>query len=219
MPHAMPECLSQNANGSKAHQAFVALSNLTFVLDLFLDRVLWISPVGPGRGKAGRDPENVLELWMQNSLQGDIRKVIVRGTNLDIPGAANLRLAYLAVRLLQQRIRLDEARRQARLDQTERNRDTDWHKLAAQYMAARRAAEDIVLLVRKLRGPQLRDFWLPVTAFTLVSTVTMLIRCALEAEGNAIMPRILPRCESLRSSCQHCDHTERVSAGTLPTYV
>ena len=52
-------------------------------------------------------------------------------------------------------------------------------------MDARRIAEDIVILVQELEPAQLGDFWLPVAAFTFVSTVTFLIRCALETEQSA----------------------------------
>jgi hypothetical protein len=52
-------------------------------------------------------------------------------------------------------------------------------------MEARRTAEDIVFLVQELGEAQLGDFWLPVVAFTFSSTVTFLIRCALETEQAA----------------------------------
>lgn len=50
MPILQREYLSHNPNESKAHEAFIALSNLTVVLDHCLDRVFWIN--GTVLGKA-----------------------------------------------------------------------------------------------------------------------------------------------------------------------
>lgn len=89
---------------------------------------------------------------------------------LEIPGAANLRLAYLSARLLLRRIQLDHTKKT----------DAAADALGAGYMQVRRTVEDIVSLVQELGEAQLGDFWLPVAAFTFSHTVTFLIRCALE---------------------------------------
>ena len=146
--------------------------NLTEVLDHCLEHVYNIRLEGQG---PARNLELELNRWV-DSLVGDIRKVIIRGSNLDIPGASNLRLAYLATRLLLRRIDLDKERKA---------QDPSSEVMANRTMEARRTAEDIVVLVQELGETQLGDFWLPVAAFTFSSTVTFLIRCALETEQTA----------------------------------
>lgn len=116
-----------------------------------------------------------LNKWIEN-LTGHVRKIIIRGTNLEIPGASNLRLAYLAIKLLLRRIELDRERQR---------HESDPEELANHIIDARRSAEDIVVLVQELEEWQLGDFWLPVASFTFVTTVTFLIRCSLEMDQNS----------------------------------
>jgi hypothetical protein len=143
--------------------------NLTDVLDHCLEHVYNIRIETQG---LTRNLDLDLNKWV-DSLTGDIRKIIIRGSNLDIPGASNLRLAYLATRLLLRRIELDRERQ---------SQEPKPEQMANRIMEARRTAEDIVVLVQELGEAQLGDFWLPVVAFTFSSTVTFLIRCALETE-------------------------------------
>lgn len=150
---------------------FIALVNLTTVLDHCLEHVYNINSEGPTKNL---DLE--LNKWIEN-LTGDVRKIIIRGANLLIPGASNLRLAYFAIKLLLRRIELDRERQRP---------DNDPEDLANHVIDARRSAEDIVILVQELQEWQLQDFWLPVASFTFVTTVTFLIRCALDTDQNTI---------------------------------
>ncbi|CAG8132629.1 unnamed protein product [Penicillium olsonii] len=172
VPLPIPEYLSDWEYNRAANSVFIELMNLTEVLDHCLEHVYNIRLEGQG---PARNLELELNRWV-DSLVGDIRKVIIRGSNLDIPGASNLRLAYLATRLLLRRIDLDKERKA---------QDPSSEVMANRTMEARRTAEDIVVLVQELGETQLGDFWLPVAAFTFSSTVTFLIRCALETEQTA----------------------------------
>lgn len=145
--------------------------SLTDVLDHCLEHVYSIREIQAPT----RNLELDLNKWV-DSLTGNIRKIIIRGSNLNIPGASNLRLAYLATRLLLRRIDLDRERQAP---------ESKPEEMANRLMEARRTAEDIVVLVQELREPQLSDFWMPVVAFTFSATVTFLIRCALETEQGA----------------------------------
>lgn len=169
MPLPIPEYLSDWEQNSEANSVFIELMNLTDVLDHCLEHVYNIRAETQG---PARNLELDLNKWV-DSLTGDIRKIIIRGSNLDIPGASNLRLAYLATRLLLRRIDLDRERQAP---------DANPEEMANRTMEARRTAEDIVVLIQELGETQLGDFWLPVAAFTFSSTVTFLIRCALETE-------------------------------------
>jgi hypothetical protein len=138
---------------------------LSELLQGFLEHVYSLEPVGPTG-----DLELALDQWV-DGLRNDVRKVIARGSMLDLPGAANLRLAYLSTRLLLRRIELN---------QTKEAQDPDPTALSARYMQVRRTAEDIVSLVQELDLPRLGGFWMPMAAFTFSHTATFLIRCALE---------------------------------------
>ncbi|KAJ5263500.1 transcriptional regulator family: Fungal Specific TF [Penicillium angulare] len=113
--------------------------------------------------------------WWVENVPIEVRKILTRGINLHIPGASNLRLSFLSVRLLLRRIELDRARQETNADN---------EMLSNSLIEARRSAEEIVTFVQELEESQLGDFWLPEVAFTFSSTVTFLIRCALETEQN-----------------------------------
>ncbi|KAJ5794746.1 transcriptional regulator family: Fungal Specific TF [Penicillium paradoxum] len=171
VPLPISDYLSDWERSPTANAVFVELMNLTDVLDYCLEHIYSI--------REAQAPTRNLELelnkWV-DSLTGDIRKIIIRGSNLDIPGASNLRLAYLATRLLLRRIDLDRERQAP---------ESNAEQMANRVMEARRTAEDIVVLVQELGATQLGDFWMPVVAFTFSATVTFLIRCALETEQPA----------------------------------
>lgn len=117
------------------------------------------------------DLERILSEW-EESLSDDIRRLVLRGTRLDVPGAANFRLAYLAVKLLLRRIQLDLCKNSA---QVEDNTAELYH------MNAERAAEEIAHLVQELDETQLRGFWIPVHAFSITSAAMFLLRNGLRA--------------------------------------
>lgn len=170
--YLLPE--EHSADDASAAAIFCALVGLSELLQGFLDHVYSLEPMGPIR-----DLELTLDQWA-DSLQNDVRKIIVRGTMLDLPGACNLRLGYLAIRLLLRRIELNQTKEA----QNAEAQNPDPTALSARYMQVRRTAEDIVSLVQELQLPQLGDFWMPMTAFTFSHTVTFLIRCAVEtADG------------------------------------
>ncbi|EKJ70833.1 hypothetical protein FPSE_08985 [Fusarium pseudograminearum CS3096] len=151
---------------------YIALVGLTDVLDLHLRHVHRLRNADEPR--ATTHLELALNSWVED-LGDDIRRVVIRGTNLAIPGAANLRLSYLTVRLLSQRIELEAEKR---------IREASDSRLLNRYMQARRTAEDILILVQELQAENLADFWLPSSAFALSTTVSFLLRCALETENS-----------------------------------
>lgn len=120
------------------------------------------------------DLENLLTNW-EDSLNDSLRRLVIRGTTLVGPGAANLRLAYLSVKLLIRRSQLDWDRMSLQID------DVD----SQYYIQARRVSEEIVDFVRELDETHFRDFWIPLNAYTLTSATTFLMRCALNSRGLA----------------------------------
>lgn len=170
-----------------AASVFVALYTLSEVLDHYLQHIYTLDP--EANGSSVRSLKFRLNSWVE-SLEGEVRKIIVRGTRLCFPGAANLRLAYLSVQLLQQRIELDFDRDRARSGS-----EDDTTIVSNQYISARRTAEDVVHFIQELEEKQLGDFWLSVSAFALSSTVTFLFRCALVTENS---PGALAQSPSLK---------------------
>lgn len=149
--------------GGGGNAVFLALVGLSEVLDAFLVHMYALKP---GRQDTPEfDPGAALRRW-EGSLIGDMRRLITQGRDISAPGASNLRLSYLFVRLLQRRMEIDH--------------NTD--NLSARYIHLREAAQDIVRLAQALRAPQLNDFWLPTAAFVFTSTVAFLLRVALETE-------------------------------------
>ena len=150
---------------------FVALISLTEVLDDFLQYIYHVDRTKTGSA-TGLDL--VLNGWV-DSLSGDTRHIVIRGTHLHIHGAANLRLSYLAIRLLVQRIQFETDRQHL---------DSADERLLNRYHETRRTSEDIVMLTQELQPLHLGDFWLSISAFCYPATIGFLLRCALETNSS-----------------------------------
>ncbi|KAH7024789.1 fungal-specific transcription factor domain-containing protein [Microdochium trichocladiopsis] len=161
---------------------FIAFVTLTDVVDVYLRHVFDLTTDLQQPGVRGQDAgtfstelENRLAQWA-DSLPHDLRRTIIRGTTVDTPGSANLRLSYLYIRLLSRKLGLDSGRHHLHQHtspaaQTQRQRH------------AREAAEDIVMFVQELSRGALADFWQSFNAFALSSTAAFLIRSALQQES------------------------------------
>ncbi|KAK0385928.1 hypothetical protein NLU13_7103 [Sarocladium strictum] len=168
--------LSDRMDGSTESLAvFVALLGLTNVLDHYLKYLYHISDGLAGSRSSIEDLELKLNQWI-DSLQPDIRRIITRGSDLSTPGAANLRLSYLSIRFLLCRLKLDHDRQR---------KATDYTILGNRHMQVQCTAEDIVIFVQELEDAQLKDFWLPTSAFTFTSVTTALLRSAIESKGTS----------------------------------
>lgn len=170
--------MSLGSDGDGSTEVFEALASLTDVLGPYLEQLY--SVLNPLQSRDGGSSCTLLNLdaWT-DTLSGRVRKVIIRGIDPDIPGAANLRLCFLAARFFSRRLALD--------------RDADGAALAgrapdARLLDVRMAVEEIVLFVSELTEKQLGDFWLPTTAFVFSSAVTFLVRLAVQSEIPASGP-------------------------------
>lgn len=150
---------------------FIALVSLTDVLDLYLRQIY---NVGKDKSWNTTNLELNLNNWV-DSLAGSCRLIILRGTRLDVPGAANLRLAYLTIRLLLQRIQLEADKQMY---------DLPDDRLLNRYVQARQTSEEILMLSQEFQVEQLGDFWLSISAFSFPATVNFLLRCGLETESS-----------------------------------
>lgn len=163
---------SQSRHTSPA-SVFIALVSLTEVLEQHLQ---FIYQVDRDKNINPANLELDLNTWVE-SLDGNVRLIILRGSHLDIPGASNLRFSYLTTRLLLQRIQL-EADKQVYGAHDER--------LLNRYLQARRTAEDILIMTQEFQPEQFGDFWLSTSAFSYPATVNFLLRCALETQSSPV---------------------------------
>ncbi|OAX80324.1 hypothetical protein ACJ72_05344 [Emergomyces africanus] len=159
-----------------ATSVFISLVTLTEVLGRYLEYIYHVVKGSPDPFEASTiDPELLLGEW-EETLSDDIRKSVMRGTRLDAPGAANLRLSYLAVKLLLRRIQLDRDRGPLPAEDAS---DCPF------YLRAQRAAENIVHFVQELDESHCHGFWIPANAFTLTSATSFLLRSALRSRNSS----------------------------------
>lgn len=165
-----------------AASIFIALTTLTEVLAQYLEHVYNVSITErfSASKMSAMDLEQTLSQW-EESLSDGVRRIVVRGTNIDAPGAANFRLAYLAVKLLLRRLQLDADRPSSTRD----NDEDDGGTGSPFYIQAQRAAEEIVHLMQELDESHFRGFWIPVNSLCLTSATTFLLRSALRKINSA----------------------------------
>lgn len=172
-PGASPDQIS-------AASCFVAFTTLSDVLGHCLELVYHLGNDFSKKPEASPfGLESLLTQW-EDSLTDSLRRLVIRGTGLVGPGAANLRLAYLSVKLLIRRSQLDLDRASLEID------DID----SVYYIQARRVSEEIVDFVRELDEVHCRDFWIPFNAYSLTSATTFLMRSALTSRGMARNPSL-----------------------------
>ncbi|KAL7810005.1 N-terminal binuclear Zn cluster-containing/DNA binding domain-containing protein [Trichoderma aethiopicum] len=161
---------TNNPRSELRANVFISLVTLSEVLGRFLQYVYCV-----GRDKpTTTDLEHALHQWT-DTLEGPCRRIVLRGSHLDVTGAANLRLAYLTAKLLLQRIQL-EAEKQGDSVSEE--------GVMNRYSEARMTSEEILMLIQDLQPEHLGDFWMSVSAFAFPAAVNFLLRCALETENS-----------------------------------
>ncbi|KEQ90403.1 hypothetical protein AUEXF2481DRAFT_48759 [Aureobasidium subglaciale EXF-2481] len=149
---------------------FTALLTLTDVLSQYLEHMYRISR-SAANDRSPTSPFNLESLLLdwEDTLPDDIRRLVIRGNDLGRAGAGNLRLSYLAVKLLLRRILRDAT-----------NLPPDHESVVQARIQTQRVAEEIVLHVQELQRPHLRGFWMPTNGFTLTSATLFLLRDALK---------------------------------------
>ncbi|TQV97779.1 N-terminal binuclear Zn cluster-containing/DNA binding domain-containing protein [Cordyceps javanica] len=160
----------------RAASIFIALVGLTKVLDISLEHIYNIQEHNIQEHKRRSTPqiESAFHEWA-DSLVGVARGVVVLGTDLDAPGACNLRLAYLSMKLLLQRIQPEASTK--RSGPPEQRDVTD-------YFQGLQVAEEVLNFTKNLHSKQLSDFWMSVGAFVYPTTVNFLLRHALETQSS-----------------------------------
>ncbi|RFU80034.1 hypothetical protein TARUN_2152 [Trichoderma arundinaceum] len=146
---------------------FEALASLSDVLASYLENLYSIRTQPLNR--QDRASKYKLDAWI-DSQTGDVRQIIIRGTNLDLPGAANLRLCFLGAKFFCRRAEMNEEAGSGASSELEA------------HVQVRRTVEEIVLFIQELSSRHLGDFWLPQAAFILSSAATFLIRFAVQSE-------------------------------------
>lgn len=163
-----------------AAACFVALTTLTEVLGHCLEHVYHLDKGFSSKPEAFSFGLETLLITWEDSLSDHLRRLVIRGTGNFGAGAANLRLAYLSVKLLIRRSQLDLDKVSLQIEDTE----------SLYYIQARRVCEEIVDFVRELDETQCRDFWIPLNAYSLTSATTFLMRTALTSRGQPRNPSL-----------------------------
>jgi hypothetical protein len=157
---------------------FVSLISLTQVLTHGLEHVYHLGSAKATLEGVQFDLDGLLVTW-EDSLPGRLRRSIIRGIRLDGNGTANLRLAYLSVKLLICRIQLDWDKSLYKDDLTSRY-----------CIQARKVCEEMVDFVQELDEFSLGGFWLPPNAHSLTSATTFLMRTALRSRDSIYNPSL-----------------------------
>ncbi|KAK4902719.1 hypothetical protein LTR27_000658 [Elasticomyces elasticus] len=168
---------SASSDRMAAAECFVALITLTQVLSHCLEHVYKLESFVTNTDLRP-DLDSLLVIWEDSLPTDELRRSVLRGTKLNAPGTANLRLAYLSVRLLICRSRLSH--------DNNSKEDIDSHH----NIQARRVCEDIVHLVQELDEACLADFWIPLNAHALTSATTFLMRTALRSKDSVRNPSL-----------------------------
>ncbi|KAF4959507.1 hypothetical protein FSARC_10712 [Fusarium sarcochroum] len=156
VPQPLIENLCENGSSpDKVHRASVYVALVGLTVVLDLHLRHVHQFVNTDETRDTTHLELALNNWLE-ALNDDVRRIVI-------------------LRLLLQRIELEAEKRV---------RDVGDSRLVNRYMQARRTAEDILILTQELQPEHLADFWLPSSAFAFSTTVSFLLRCALETENS-----------------------------------
>lgn len=172
LPKLEAVCAADGPQAQLSAHIYISLLGLTNVLGNVLEHSFNLTAgVSASANDATCDDlEAQLGTW-RDRLDNNIRSIVIRGSNLEVAGAANLRLAYLTMELLLSRVDLD-LRDRSSVDCISRPQPT---------IRAKRAAEDVVMFVEGLGGPQAQDVWIPQICATLTSATAFLLRIAVSS--------------------------------------
>lgn len=159
----------------KGARCFIALCELTRILGDILSLIYTLRRQTQGTClKSLRRNETSLDEW-EDSLPRWLSP-----TNSEFqkmaPGALNLQLSCLTVKMCICRVGLQETARSEEPDDTE----------ARHYYQSRcrNAARTVIDFVTSLQPCDMDVFWLPYSAYHFTSATTLILRCALEAESD-----------------------------------
>ncbi|KAH8817212.1 fungal-specific transcription factor domain-containing protein [Xylogone sp. PMI_703] len=157
-------------------RTFLSLCSLTEVLGSYLEYIYDINKESKSFDSLERQIRRLevqLDDWETENFHDEVAGTVP----LSSPGAANLRLAYLAIKLLLRRIDLDLSKQN----------QSEQQNISYKRHRAIEAAANIVTFLNDLTPQLIADFWLPVNAFSLTSAITLLLRCEVEliAAGKA----------------------------------
>ena len=157
----------------KGAQSFIALCQLTNILGEVLPLVYSLRAQMPDTTmKDLRRVETSLDQW-EDSLP-EWLTFAASTFERQGPGALNLQLSFLALKVCLCRMAL----------QTTRLTDHD----EAQYhqVRCRKAGKALIDFVISLNEDEIKVFWLPYTAYHFMSAATLMMRCAFEAQSDSI---------------------------------
>ncbi|KAH8653573.1 fungal-specific transcription factor domain-containing protein [Xylariales sp. PMI_506] len=178
----------------KGAQSFIALCQLTKILGDILPLVYSLKPQKvEGQWKILRRIETDIDAWEDqlpyflNPGDDELQR--------NAPGALNLKLSFLAVKMLICRVAVQIS------DPSDLN---DMQYYQSKYRKAAKAVIDFVL---SLTPDELWAFWLPYTAYHLTSASTLMMRCAIEANDEQTARECVSSAKSLIDYLRHAKDT------------
>ncbi|KAH7419296.1 hypothetical protein BKA64DRAFT_650497 [Cadophora sp. MPI-SDFR-AT-0126] len=159
----------------RSSESFIALCQMTEILGQALPLVYDLEGISQkDTSKIIRRIEVDLDKW-EESLPDYLSSISNR---VAVSGSSSLRLCYLSLKMLICRISLHAVFQQGSTEAIEAYR--------FRQVESRHAAQAIVDFIISLKTFHLAEFWLPYTTYYLTSTITLLLRFAVETTEDSI---------------------------------
>ncbi|KAH7342732.1 C6 transcription factor [Rhexocercosporidium sp. MPI-PUGE-AT-0058] len=176
----------------RSSESFIALCHLSEILGQALPLVYDLEGQNQkDTSKIIRRIEADLDEWedtLPNYLSYDSHQAAVSGSS-------SLRLCFLSLKMLICRISLHAISQQGSTEALEAYR--------FRQVESRHSAQAIVDFITSLKTSQLAEFWLPYTAYYLTSTITLLLRFAVETTEDSVAETCVSSVKMFTSWLRH----------------
>ncbi|KAH6724188.1 C6 transcription factor [Leptodontidium sp. MPI-SDFR-AT-0119] len=176
----------------RSSESFIALCHLSEILGQALPLIYDLEgQTQKDTSKFIRRIEADLDKW-EDALPDYLSST---SPNASISGSSSLRLCFLSLKMLICRISLHNVSQQGSTEAIEAYR--------FRQVESRCAAQAIVDFITSLKTFQLAEFWLPYTAYYLTSTITLLLRFAVETTEDSVAETCVSRVKMFTSWLRH----------------
>ncbi|KAG4435800.1 hypothetical protein IFR05_008721 [Cadophora sp. M221] len=176
----------------RASESFIALCHLSEILGQALPLIYDLEgQTQKDTSKIIRRIEVDLDRW-EDALPDYLSST---AQSASISGSSSLRLCFLSLKMLICRISLHVVSQQGSNEAVEAYR--------FRQVESRHAAQAIVDFITSLKTFQLAEFWLPYTAYYLTSTITLLLRFAVETTEDAVAETCVSSVKMFTSWLRH----------------
>lgn len=171
---------------AQSHDTFIHLCKLSRILGDMLPLVYSLQETSGDILRRLRKTECALDDW-EVELPEHLQRI--RTDPGIVNGLSNLHFAYLSLRVLLCRLYYKAA-----LGDSNKSSEARRYYLAM----LRRAASEVADFVISLTEAQLQEFWMPYTAYLLVTSATILLRCTIESSDLTTKKDCVTKLEEFR---------------------